>query len=46
MYVYVCPVQVVNHSVSNIEFEWTGMESMEEAHISIEPNAGSVGMLI
>ena len=46
MYTYVCPVQVVNHSVSNIEFEWTGMESMEAAHISVQPNAGSVGTYV
>ena len=37
------PVQVMNHSVSNIEFEWRGMESVEGANISIEPKAGSVG---
>ena len=40
---YVFPVQIVNHSVSNVEFEWTGMELMEGANISIEPTAGSVG---
>ena len=39
----VFPVQIVNHSVSNVEFEWTGMESLEGANISIEPTAGSVG---
>ena len=33
----------MNHSVSNIEFEWSGMESVEGANISIEPKAGSVG---
>ena len=39
-------VQVVNHSVSNVEFEWLGMESVEGAHISVEPETGSVGTYV
>ena len=42
--VCVFPVQILNHSVSNVEFEWMGMESVEGANISIEPTAGSVGV--